>query len=224
MKLGVVADIHSNIEALESVLEEIEADEIVCLGDLVGYYLHPNEAVEAVRESCSHAVKGNHDAALTSSSARMHRYARKALKGNRERINGESLKYLEQLPLTTRKEIGGRDVFMVHGSPRNPLGEYLYEEKVTQRLLDNSFQERPDLLLTGHTHVSFQKKVGDTLAVNPGSVGQPRDGDPRASYALIDLEALEPEILRIGYNVEKVIEETRKVLPDRTATRLRNGR
>ncbi|MFB6241526.1 MAG: metallophosphoesterase [Candidatus Nanosalina sp.] len=227
MRVAVVSDIHSNIEAFEAVMEDMpEVDKVLCAGDLVGYGVDPDAVVDKVRERGIEPVKGNHDEKIVTyeNLDRFNRLARQALTYNRERISQENLEYLSQLPEKKSMSLGGSEVFMVHGSPRKPVEEYVREGDVTPEFLDSCFDSEPDVLIMGHTHVPFVKKVSGTLVFNPGSVGQPRDSDPRASYALLDTETLEAEIHRVEYDVEKAAEKIREDLNPLLGDRLEKGR
>jgi putative phosphoesterase len=127
------------------------------------------------------------------------------------------------MPETFREEMRGRDVFMVHGSPRRHLEEYVRRGDVDEGFLRENFDIVPDVLIMGHTHVPFVEKVSDTLVMNPGSVGQPRDRDPRASYALLDTEDLRGEIYRVEYDVEKASGKIREKISPLLADKLEKG-
>ncbi|MFB6166711.1 MAG: metallophosphoesterase [Candidatus Nanohaloarchaea archaeon] len=221
----VLSDIHSNLPALEAVMEDVEEDEFLFLGDLIGYYTWPNEVVEEARRNGFTGVRGNHDEALvTDSTFGFRGEAVQAIRWTRERIEDENLEYLEDLPYTRKESYEGRTVFMAHGSPQNPVDEYVHPSQATERFLDRQGVET-DVLLLGHTHIPFSKEVSGTLVLNPGSVGQPRDGDSRASYATLDLEERTAEIHRVEYDIGRVQEAVRdEELPRMLGERLEEGR
>ncbi len=221
----VLSDIHANLPALEAVLEDVEGEEFLFCGDLIGYYVWPDEVVEIAREKDFTGVRGNHDEALaTRSNFGFRGEAVEALNWTEENISRENLEYVENLPYTRKDVIDGRTVFMAHGSPNRPVEEYVHPSQATAAFLERQGVEA-DVLLLGHTHVPFVKEIQGTLVVNPGSVGQPRDGDPRASYATLDLENLDAEIHRVEYDVERVQEAVREEgLPETLAERLEHGR
>ncbi|MFB6265476.1 MAG: metallophosphoesterase [Candidatus Nanohaloarchaea archaeon] len=225
MKLGVISDIHSSIVALEKVLDEIEAELVVCAGDLVGYYLDPGEVIDRVKEGGITCVRGNHDDALVNWPPRnFNPVARKALELNREKLGNEQLSFLEQLPVRREMDVGGRKVLVVHGSPEEPY-RYVYPRDVGEDFAERQGVQEMDLVVMGHTHVPLVEKSGDTLVVNPGSVGQPRDGDPRASFAVVDMESMDAEIRRVEYDVEPVVERVSdSELPASLGERLEEGR
>ena len=225
MKIGIISDIHANSEALETVLEEIDADKLVCAGDLIGYGVEPNKVVKAVQENDIESIKGNHDAkAVHQIQTRMNPSAELALEYNREDLEDENWEYLEDIPESIRKNIGGVDIAVFHGSPEHPLHDYMYESKIDREFLEDNFEEPPDLVVLGHTHVPFKEKVDDTWIVNPGSVGQPRDRNPEASYAVLDTEKMSVELKRTSYDLEKAAEKVEDKLTGRLAERLREGR
>jgi putative phosphoesterase len=228
MKVGVISDIHSNIVALEAVLralEEENVEKILCAGDLVGYYPFPEKTVSRIRDVEALCVLGNHDFGIVTETPReFNRMAKRALDWNRRNLSEENLVYLEDLPETRRLIVDDLDVFMAHGSPTHPVDEYVWEEDVNEGFLDLSFETIPDVLILGHTHRSYVKVVGETMCLNPGSVGQPRDGDSRASFGVIDTETYEIELHRMEYEIDWVAEETEEYLPRQLAERLYEGR
>ncbi|AEH24053.1 metallophosphoesterase family protein [Pyrococcus yayanosii] len=213
--IALISDIHSNWEALRAVWKEIrDADMIVCLGDLVGYGASPNEVVEFFRRLRERknviCVRGNHDNAVAfGTDWGFNPYARQAVRWHQRVMSVENLEFLRGLPVRASFTAGNRVYYVIHGSPRAPLDEYLFPW-----LPDSEFRAvlgfiREDDLLVGHTHVPMLVKVGDRRIINPGSVGQPRDGDWRASYALLDEETGEVSFYRVEYDVE---EAARKIL------------
>lgn len=225
MRLAVIADIHSNIQAFEAVLQEIKAEKILCAGDLTGYYLHPGEVIGTVKEKGIDSVLGNHDRGILDwPPTGFNPFARRALEFNRERLGEKHIEYLKSLPTRRDFELEGRMFTVVHGSPSDP-DKYVYPGDVDQAFVEKNLEQDCDILIMGHTHVPFTEKFEDTVIMNPGSVGQPRDGDPRASYAVIDTGEMEVEIERVEYEVDKVVDEVEESsLSDRLGERLRKGR
>lgn len=206
MRMAIVADIHSNVQALASVVSDIqksEPDIVVCAGDIVGYGANPNECCRAAQRICTHAIQGNHDlSVLTGDTSGMNRYAASAIEWTSRNIVAEPRKYLDELGRESRFKLGEVRVSLHHGSVKDPL-EYVYEEDVRDSLLTSA---EADVLILGHTHVPYVRKFRSGLVVNPGSVGQPRDGDNRASYALLDTDTKICEIHRVEYDIEKAYE------------------
>ena len=218
MQVGLISDVHGNRVALEAVLGDMpEVDALLCAGDVVGYNPWPGECVDELRAGEVPTVLGNHDRAVVEDSGfRFNRMAQAGVHHARTALDDDQLAWLESLPVE-RRECDGR-VRIVHGHPDDP-DRYTYPEDVSPRLLAGE-----DVLVLGHTHVQHAETYAEGIVVNPGSVGQPRDGDPRAAYAVVDLEARTVETHRVAYDVETVQEAVREAgLPDRIATRLARG-
>jgi putative phosphoesterase len=219
MRVGLISDIHANRIALDAVLDDIPAvDHLLCAGDVVGYNPWPAECVEIVREREVPTVMGNHDRAVASGTAfRFNAMAKAGVEHARQELSENQLEWLAGLP-EERTELEGR-VKIVHGHPEDP-DHYTYPEEFSPDLLGEE-----ELLVMGHTHVQAHANYEEGIVCNPGSVGQPRDGDPRAAYAVVDLDRNEVEERRIEYDIEKVVDAVETSgLPERIGTRLRNGR
>ncbi|MFB6144375.1 MAG: metallophosphoesterase [Candidatus Nanohaloarchaea archaeon] len=224
MKILIVADIHANYEALDAVLEKEGFDRIICAGDLIGYGVRPNKVVQALKSQEADIIQGNHDAsAVGQFQARFNPSAELALEYNREDLEDENWEFLEDLPESLRDQFDGADIAVFHGSPRR-LDEYVYRKDVDGEFISENFEQRPDVVVMAHTHVPYSKTVSDVEVVNPGSVGQPRDRRPEASYAVLDTGDMSVELKRTAYDVEKAAEEVEEKLTERLAERLREGR
>jgi len=191
----VLGDIHSNWQALERVVEAAgPVDSILCTGDLVDYGPSPRRCVEWIREHADVVVRGNHDHAVAqlvpaAGNTGLRAVAAEARARQREELGPELLRYLARLPVCATFDLDGRETLMVHGSPRDPLDDYAPSDP-------DGWRERlcgvtADLALVGHTHAQYalnaeRPQGGVATVLNPGSVGQPRDGDPRAAYGLIE--------------------------------------
>jgi diadenosine tetraphosphatase ApaH/serine/threonine PP2A family protein phosphatase len=243
VRLAVISDVHANLYALETVLAEIDReppDEIWCLGDTVGYGSRPNECCELVRERCSLVLVGNHDlVALGSAGVGVEDFnpeAAQALSWTVEQLSQESRDFLSSLePQATRQ---GFELF--HASPRDPVWEYVIDELTVVESFE--LTDAP-VVMIGHSHIAIAVLLGgDRLEggvaeagrvaelergrwlLNPGSVGQPRDGDPRAAYLSLDLESGIARFRRIAYPVARTQAEIReRGLPDSLAERLAHG-
>ncbi|WIV67193.1 metallophosphoesterase family protein [Natrialbaceae archaeon AArc-T1-2] len=218
MRVGLIADVHANEVALDAVLEDMpDVDAVACAGDVVGYNPWPAECVDVLRERDVPTVMGNHDLAVVErSSFRFNRMGRAGIEHAQRRLEQPQRRWLESLP-TERQEFGGR-VKLVHGHPDDPT-RYTYPEEFSPRLLGDE-----DVLVLGHTHVQHAETFTEGIVVNPGSVGQPRDGDPRAGYAVVDLEAMTVETRRVAYDVDAVQRAVKAAgLPERIGTRLARG-
>lgn len=227
MKIAVLSDIHSNLAALKAVLEDLpQVDEIFCLGDVVGYAAEPNEVVELLRDKVTRCVMGNHDyAAVTGDVSGMNQLAAHAAIWTNKNLTERNLKFLRSLPLESKVKLSGKTIYLAHGSPRDPLWEYVFPDVSNSSLLEIIKGIDADFLLLGHTHVPMQRKIFGKWVLNPGGVGQPRDLDPRASYMIIELEE-EPriEFKRVKYNIDESARRIREAgLPEELAARLYFG-
>jgi putative phosphoesterase len=206
MRILVVADIHANWPALEAVAREPH-DLCLCLGDLVDYGLEPEPCIDWVRRHADHTVRGNHDHGAAQNVLIQGKAGFRYLTGvtralTRERLSKDDLRYLGRLPVSRTLSIDNARFLLVHASPRDPLDEYSpADPDFWARRLANVEVE---VVCVGHTHHPYVLEVGGKLVVNPGSVGQPRDGDPRASYAVLD--DYNVQLKRVEYPVEKTVE------------------
>lgn len=222
MKIGLISDVHANLPALEAVLDDMPpVDEIHCAGDVVGYNPWPSECLERVRETCSHVVQGNHDRTVeTPERYSANQMAMAGLEHARTELDDEQLAYLADLP--PRTQFHGDAFRLVHSHPDpGHLGRYVRPGDFTRM---RSYLDDHDGLVLGHTHVQHAVTVDGRLVVNPGSVGQPRDGNSDAAYAVLDTEANTVDLHRVGYDVDRVIDAVEDAeLPTRTGTRLLDG-
>lgn len=219
MQLGVVSDIHSNLVALEDVLAAMpDVDRLVCAGDVVGYNPWPAECVDELRERNVPTVMGNHDRMVaTGRNFRGNGMAQAGVEYADAELNDVQRTWVENLP-RERTFADGR-LKVVHDHPEDQ-DRYTYPDEFSPALLGDE-----DALVLGHTHVQHHERYDEGVVVNPGSVGQPRDRDPRAAYAVLDLENLSVEERRVEYDVERVADAVRAAgLPSRTAERLASGR
>jgi len=225
MRLGVISDVHGNRVALEAVFNDMpDVDRLVCAGDVVGYNPWPTDCVAAVRERSVPTVMGNHDRAVAGETPfRFNSMAAAGVDYAREQLADDALAWLADLP-PERTVADGR-VKLVHGHPDDP-DRYTYPEEFSPRMLRGE-----DLLITGHTHVQGHRVFDEGVVMNPGSVGQPRDSDPKAGYAVVELgdgsggDAVRIEERRVAYDVDVVIETVEDAgLPTRIGTRLLEGR
>jgi putative phosphoesterase len=229
VRLALLSDVHSNIHALQAVLEDVEsqgADRLASLGDMVGYNAHPNHCVEALRKADAIAVLGNHDwASTTGQPEGFNAYAVAGVEYSRRKLSEENKAWLQALPERRVERWGPVSVCMAHGSPRAPLTEYLFPSTDARELRDQAKAAgKPSVIALGHTHWPMRIEAG-SLFLNPGSVGQPRDGDSRASYCILDTASLSTDFRRVAYDVEAAARDVREAgLPDVLAERLFVGR
>jgi diadenosine tetraphosphatase ApaH/serine/threonine PP2A family protein phosphatase len=249
---AIISDIHSNLEALTEVIADIDRRGIAtifCLGDVIGYGPDPEACVDIVRARCEKTIRGNHDDAIFSGADRFNPFARAALRFTRERLKPGLLRgrsstdrwdWLRTLPFSFRR--GG--LLFVHGSPRDPVSEYVYQEDVffnAEPKLREIFDQTETVVFCGHTHIpvvirsdlrtfvpqdgsaEYRLQPGMKDIVNVGSVGQPRDRDPRACY--VEVEGALIRFHRIPYDFEATGRKIRKIplLDEILAIRLTKG-
>lgn len=199
--IAIMSDIHGNYEALRQVFKMLDAagiSDIYCLGDIVGYYCQINECCDELRKRKVKCIMGNHDWYMTSGTkCTRSQSVNDCIMYQRKMISKDNLRWLSSLPVF-RNENG---ISMVHGGWYNPIDEYLSlsdsDEKYFSEMEGNIF-------VSGHSHVQYIKTYKRKMYCNPGSVGQPRDGDNRAAFALFD--GREFKLLRIEYDIEYVCE------------------
>ena len=241
MRVAVVSDIHSNLAALEAALAAIDAespDELWCLGDLVGYGPRPTECCAVVEERAAVCLAGNHDLAVrgTIDLNEFGGDAAVAARWTRERLGPEAKALLERL----EPQGSAHDVSLYHGSARDPVWEYVLSDEAAGATL--ALAPAP-LVLVGHSHVALVAVdagagvsggvatagldvdlSAERVLLNPGSVGQPRDGDPRAAFLLLDLDRRRASFRRVEYDVARTQREMREAkLPEPLAARLSSG-
>lgn len=261
MRVGIISDVHSNLEALQAVWQLFDAekvDTVWCLGDIVGYGANPSECLWEVRNRCSIILKGNHDEA----SANLwgldwfNEWARQAALWTHHQLSEQEISFLENLPASQKVEVESEGlpiVWLVHGSFREPLTEYILNAHIAAENIDLLLNElsptssNPLLLLFGHSHVAevyflpslrsrklrhqrflvttdFQIQPGGVYLINVGSVGQPRDGNPYAACGILDTETLTLRVFRVPYDIERAaVKIIRAGLPQELALRLFQG-
>lgn len=241
MRVLIISDIHANLTAFEAVLADAanQWDKIWCLGDLIGYGPDPNECVALLRQFDHISLSGNHDWAVLDKLdiGTFNTEAQVAIRWTRDTITAETSDYLNELP----PMLVDGDFTLAHASPRQPVWEYILDPLTAA--LNFDFFATP-YCLVGHTHVPvwFEEhdideivphlpnyaaplELGETrLIINPGSVGQPRDSDPRAAYAILDTDKLTWQYHRVSYLVSQTQERMRKYgMPSRLINRLEYG-
>ena len=243
MRYAIVADIHANLTAFMAVLEDIErrgeVEEMWCLGDIVGYGPDPHECIELLRQTNHVCVAGNHDLAAVGriETTEFNPDAVAASEWTTGQLTARDKDYIKSLPLVIDKE----DFTLVHGSPREPIWEYVLSISGAR---ENFAYFKSKFCLVAHTHVpavfnydeggdcsfhpfSANEELvlgGKRLIINPGAVGQPRDGDPRASYAIYDSKSRRLRLYRVPYDIAatqaRMVEQK---LPMRLVARLSHG-
>jgi diadenosine tetraphosphatase ApaH/serine/threonine PP2A family protein phosphatase len=241
VRIAVISDIHANWHAYEAVLADVEqqnVEEIWCLGDLVGYGPQPNRCVDVARERASFCLIGNHDLASIGR-VPLDDFAPVAAVSARwtqTELSDGAREYLESLQPSGERP--GAQLY--HGSPRDPVWEYILDEPAVRAALELT---TAPLVLVGHSHIPIALQLvdgnlagglahggsdlelgGDRWLLNPGSVGQPRDGDPRAAYLVVDTDDGRVHFRRVPYDIERTQAEIREQgLPDTLAARLADG-
>lgn len=209
MKILVVADIHSNWAALSAIQESFDA--CLMLGDVVDYGTDPLPCIDWCRQHADYAIRGNHDHAVAQHVAPQEGGGfRRLARGTRplhwDLIDAPRMRYLARLPITAHLELDGLGYYLVHATPRDALDEYLSNdpEAWSVRLKD----VQADVICVGHTHRPFCLELDGKRVINPGSVGQPRDGDPRAAYAVIENGNV--EFRRVDYDIDAALRQMRE--------------
>jgi len=218
MDIGVISDVHGNAVAFETVLADMpDVDAYVCAGDVVGYGPQPAECLERLRALDAPTVMGNHDRAVATDTAfAFNSIARAGVEYSRTHLSDEQRAWLDGLP-DERVLFDGR-VKVVHGHPDDP-DRYTYPSLFSPDLLEDE-----DVLVLGHTHIQAHEHYDEGVVMNPGSVGQPRDGDPRAAYAVLDLDSLTVDERRVRYDIDRVEHAVAQTdLPEQIGSRLREG-
>lgn len=253
MKIALFSDIHANLPALEAFFKDVDSrqpDAVYCLGDLVGYNIWPNEVIREIRKRGIPTITGNYDFGI----GRGIDDCGCAYKTDTEKANGavsisytnkivqeEERRYLRTLPAHIKLEFrlnnDKLNLLLVHGSPRK-INEYLFEDREEKSLLRIMQDADADVMCFGHTHKPYHRKLADESghyrhAVNIGSVGKPKDGDPRGGYVLLhinenssilDKDTVQVEFVRFTYDVEKAAKAVEdSPLPDAYAESLRKG-
>ncbi len=243
MRYAVLGDIHANLEALTAVLDktrELGVDSYLCMGDIVGYNANPSECLELIRNlNCEVVIKGNHDEEASGETELegFNPQAAMAIKWTRDQLSAEQREWLAALPYTAQV---GSKLTLVHATLDMPrMWGYIFDRYTAAASLAYQFTQ---VCFYGHTHVPLafdkfmdlkgggkyeriQLEPGHKYLINAGSVGQPRDGDPRAGFALYDTEARTVDMHRVEYDLETCQEKVLAAgLPERLAQRLAFGR
>lgn len=256
MKIALFSDIHANLPALEAFFADVDKrhpDAVYCLGDLVGYNVWPNEVINAIRERRIPTIAGNYDFGIGRSSDdcgcayktdQEKANGKVSISFTNQQVNDSERQYLRSLPAHIKVEFqlnsDRLNLLLVHGSPRR-INEYLFEDREEKSLLRIMQEADADIMCFGHTHKPYHRTIqseqgGATHyhhAINIGSVGKPKDGDPRGCYVMLnidekasvaDKDSIQVEFIRFDYDIEKAakaVEES--LLPNEYAGMLRKG-
>jgi len=236
MRIAVFSDIHGNKHALDAVLSDIQnrkPEFVICLGDLVGYGAYPDAVVQAIRESGIPTIMGNYDDAIANGrmvcgcdykDEKAVEAGVKSISWTMKNIGEAGMEFMLSLPDKIIKEIGGRRVLFVHGSPRK-LNEYLYEDVPADVIIPMLREADAEVLVCGHTHLPYHRVVGGRHVINVGSAGKPKHGDPQAVYALIEIgEDIQVDFIQVPYDYESAARAIEKAgLPAEFAAIIRTG-
>jgi putative phosphoesterase len=233
-EIAVITDIHGNLPALRAALDRVERlgiRRVVCGGDLVGYGPHPHEVCALISEREIPTIYGNYDYAIARDledcgCAYVTQHDREigqlSVDWTLRHASRESKDFMRELPFDLRFAVGASDVHLVHGSPRQ-VNEYLFEDKPARLYERLAAAEADPVLVFGHTHKPWIHEFGGVLFVNCGSVGKPKDGDPRGAFAVLSAAAdgVEARIERVGYDAQAVAQEVHDAgLPGELADKL----
>ena len=233
-RVAVITDIHANLPALEAALARIDdlgIEAVYCGGDLVGYGPHPNQVCALIAERAIPTIYGNYDYAITRDledcgctyiTQHDRELGQLSVDWTLEHTDQTSKHVMRELPFDMRFDLGDRSVHLVHGSPRK-VNEYLFEDKPPSLYERLARAEESDVLVFGHTHKPWFHDHGGVLFVNCGSVGKPKDGDPRGAFAILETgdEGVEVTIERVEYDAEAVAAQVREAgLPVEYAEKL----
>lgn len=218
MTVGLLSDVHANLPALERVLDDMpDVDRVICCGDIVGYGPYPKECVNMIRDVADLSIVGNHDMTVLRGQTYHSPTAKRGIECAKEHLHHDDYAWLETLPQTATTD----ELQIVHSHPNPETLSHVYEDAIADEFAP--FFEQ-DIFIYGHTHEPVNTVIDGTLVVNPGSVGQPRDGDSRASYAILDPDARTCELHRVAYDIDRTVEALEEQdFPPEMETRLREG-
>ncbi len=237
MRVAIISDIHGNVGALHAVLDDLRQQEAVgavyCLGDLVGYAAFPNEVIDRIRHENIPTIVGNYDDGVgfdrdecgcAYRDPEEQRLGDLSLRWTQRTVTSEGKAFLRALQPEIRFEADGKRFRLVHGSPRR-MNEYLFEDRPLSSFQRLAASSDCDVLIFGHTHKPYTKRVDGVLFINAGSVGKPKDGDPRACYVMLDTAGdVTVEFRRIAYDIATMAAAIRaSELPDKFAADIETG-
>jgi putative phosphoesterase len=226
VKLAVLADVHANLHALETVIQDAEtrgAGVFLNAGDAVGFGAFPNEVLELLYFRKAFSVVGNFDLEVVKGGVKPKGAKKIALDFARKALAESCASYLLYLPFEVSLDVAGKSLFMVHGSPES-IEEHIYHDTPVARLKELAEDVQADLIVVGHSHEQFHRKLNGVSFLNPGSVGRPGDGKPQAAYAMVSFNPFQVELIRLDYDVEAAADALRQNgLPESFAQMLLRG-
>ena len=216
-RIGVLADIHSNLHALKAVFEDAEQRGVTTFlnaGDLTGFGAFPNQVIQLLNEKKTLSVMGNIDLEILEGIKKGDGERKLALKFTKKELTKPSKQYLKNLPEEITFEVGSKRLLMVHGSPK-AIDEHICKDTPAEKLAELRQAAQADIVIVGHSHEQFLRETNEAFFINPGSVGRPYDGKPQAAYAIVTFNPLAVELLRVDYDVKAATSATRhKKLPE----------
>ncbi|MBM7624562.1 metallophosphoesterase family protein [Sporohalobacter salinus] len=236
MRSVVITDIHSNIYALEQVLDDIETrdvDQIVCAGDLVGYAPFPNQVIDKIKQEEIQTVQGNYDDAVGNDriacgcdymTEREKKIGLSSLQFTGEETTAENKKFLQNLPQEIKLELEDYTALVVHGSPRRS-NEYLYAD--SEEVEEVAAELKEDILICGHTHLPYHQVINGKHIINAGSIGKPKHGNANGVYTIVEVDdnGVKTEFIEVAYPVEKVTAKIKETeLADELIEVLKTGK
>lgn len=236
MKILLLGDVHANLPALEAVLAHAaqqDAQQIWNVGDFVGYGAFPNEVIELMQQVGAVSIAGNYDLKVLRFPDKVDKWRRskkpekvRAFEWAYQTLRADNMAYLAQLPQEIRLEVEGWRVLLTHASPESNE-EHLNLETSDERLRWLAAAASADIIVFGHSHVPFSRCVDGVWFINPGSVGRPDDGDPRASYAMVEItpDTVQVEQIRLEYDLARAVSAIEaQQLPQEFTEMVRQGR
>jgi putative phosphoesterase len=237
-QVAIFSDVHGNLPALQAVLADIrrhDLDGAYCLGDLVGYGGDPNGVIDLVRDSGFPTILGNYDQGVAWETGdcgcfypdeAAEREGEASYTFTAEAVTDENKAWLRGLPRELHLTLEGKKIHLVHGSPRR-INEYLLKDRDDRTYERLAAEETDDVLVFGHTHQFWQRRFGHVTFLNVGSVGRPKDGDPRAGYVILQVGGpdITAQLVRVDYDVEAAAQAVLTAgLPQSLAEGVRTGR
>ncbi|MCW4030163.1 MAG: YfcE family phosphodiesterase [Candidatus Bathyarchaeota archaeon] len=210
--IAVISDVHANLQALQRVFEDAEERGVTVFlnaGDSVGYGANPSEVVACLCEKNVLSVVGNYDLEVLEGKSKPKGEKKLALKYTQKQLSKACASYLNSLPREIHLEVGDKKLFVTHGSPES-IEEHLYHDTPIERLKILAEDAKAEVIIVGHSHEQFQREADKTWFVNPGSVGRPDDGDPKAAYAILWFDPFKVELIRLSYDVDAAAQALRE--------------
>ena len=228
----LISDIHANLPALEAVFKDVahsfgKVDYVICAGDIVGMGPFPNEVCESLKDMEKFiSVRGECDQAVIDKKLTgIDPSISESINWTIKNITKSSLSFLNSLDDYSPLKLMGFNIFIVHGSPENYLNGMISKIEPTDTLRKYLVDTNADIMICGQTHVPFVKEIDGKYIINPGSVGQPKDGNPASSYAFIDINNMEISFRRVSYDIESLIKRAKRFrFPENLLDRFYFGR